>query len=84
VVCEKVRTAVEHHPWSDLAPGLALTISIGFCAETTLDSAEKMLAVADAELYAAKAAGRNRVSGTGASLRASAGGHGPMSANGLP
>ena len=82
VVCEKVRTAVEHHPWSGLAPGLALTISIGYCADTTLDSAEKMLAVADAELYAAKAAGRNRVSGTGASLRAAEERGGPRSANG--
>ena len=34
-------------------------------ADTTLESAERMLAVADAELYAAKAAGRNRVSGAG-------------------
>ena len=68
VVCEKIRAAVEQHPWSDLAPGLALTVSIGYCADTSLDSAERMLATADAELYAAKAAGRNRVSGTGASL----------------
>jgi len=68
VVCEKIRAAVEHHAWSELAPGLALTVSIGFCADTTFDSAERMLAQADAELYAAKAAGRNCVSGTGASL----------------
>jgi len=69
VVCEKVRTAVEQYAWSSLAPGLALTVSIGYCADTTLQSAERMLAEADAELYAAKAAGRNRVSGSGASLR---------------
>ena len=68
VVCEKIRAAVESHPWSELAPGLALTVSIGYCADTSLDSAERMLAAADAELYAAKAAGRNRVSGSGASL----------------
>jgi diguanylate cyclase (GGDEF)-like protein len=72
LVCEKVRVAVEEHHWSGLAPGLALTVSIGYCADTSLDSAERMLAAADAELYAAKAAGRNRVSGTGASLRADA------------
>jgi diguanylate cyclase (GGDEF)-like protein len=70
IVCEKVRAAVADYPWKEVAPGLALTVSIGFCADTTLDSAERMLAVADAELYAAKAAGRNRVSGTGASLLA--------------
>jgi len=68
VVCEKIRAAVEQHAWSDVAPGLALTVSIGYCADTALDSPERMLAAADAELYAAKAAGRNRVSGSGASL----------------
>jgi diguanylate cyclase (GGDEF)-like protein len=69
VVCEKVRSAVEQYPWSSIAPDLALTISIGYCADTSLDSGERMLAAADAELYACKAAGRNCVSGTGASLR---------------
>ena len=73
IVCEKVRTAVEQYPWSSLAPDLALTVSIGYCADTSLQSAERMLAEADAELYAAKAAGRNRVSGSGASLRAGSG-----------
>jgi PleD family two-component response regulator len=69
VVCEKVRSAVEQYPWSTIAPDLALTVSIGYSADTSLQSAERMLAAADAELYAAKAAGRNRVSGSGASLR---------------
>jgi diguanylate cyclase (GGDEF)-like protein len=69
VVCEKVRSTVEQHAWERIAPGLQLTISIGFCADTSHESAERMLAEADAELYAAKAAGRNRVSGTGSSLR---------------
>jgi diguanylate cyclase (GGDEF)-like protein len=69
VVCEKVRSTVEHYDWQQIAPGLALTVSIGFCADTSFESAERMLAEADAELYAAKAAGRNRVSGTGSSLR---------------
>ncbi len=68
VVCEKVRAAVAAHPWDEVAPGLRLTISIGYCADTSLDSADRMLAAADADLYAAKAAGRNRVSGSGASL----------------
>jgi diguanylate cyclase (GGDEF)-like protein len=70
VVCEKIRGTVEQHDWHAIAAGLSLTISIGFCADTSHDSAERMLAEADAELYAAKAAGRNRVSGTGSSLRA--------------
>ena len=71
VVCEKVRAAVADHPWSEVAPGLALTVSIGYCADTALDSAERMLAVADAELYAAKAAGRNCVCGSGPAVAAS-------------
>jgi diguanylate cyclase (GGDEF)-like protein len=72
VVCEKVRAAVADHPWTEVAPDLALTVSIGYCADTSLDSAERMLAVADAELYAAKAAGRNRVCGSGPSIAAPA------------
>jgi diguanylate cyclase (GGDEF)-like protein len=69
VVCEKIRSTVEQYDWQQITPGLALTVSIGFCADTSYESVERMLAEADAELYAAKAAGRNRVSGTGSSLR---------------
>ena len=62
-VCEKLRAAVAGHPWSTVHPGLSLTLSIGVCADTSLSGHERMLAMADRNLYSAKAAGRNRVIG---------------------
>ena len=62
-VCEKLRTAVEQFAWDTIHPGLALTLSIGVCADTTLPGHERMLAAADRNLYLAKANGRNRVVG---------------------
>ncbi len=62
-VCEKLRAAVANHGWSAIHPGIALTISIGVCADTTLPTYDRMLALADRNLYSAKAAGRNRVIG---------------------
>lgn len=60
-ICERLRQAVEAHDWHTVAPGLALTVSIGLC--DALDSADMrtLLERADASLYAAKRAGRNRV-----------------------
>ncbi len=62
-VCEKLRQAVEWHAWDAIHPGMALTLSIGVCADTTLPGHERMLAMADRNLYLAKAGGRNRVVG---------------------
>jgi PleD family two-component response regulator len=62
-VCEKVRGAIAGHDWSRIASGLAITVSIGWCADTTLAGPETMLGAADAALYRAKAAGRNRIAG---------------------
>ncbi len=60
-VCEKLRSAVENFDWNTVHPGLALTLSIGMCADTTLPGHERMLALADRNLYRAKEGGRNRV-----------------------
>ena len=62
-VCEKLKNAVEQHAWDAIHPGLALTLSIGVCADTTLAGHERMLAIADRNLYLAKAGGRNCVVG---------------------
>ena len=60
-ICERLRAAVEHHDWDGIAPGLAVTMSLGLCGDLSLDSPERMLAAADARLYQAKRAGRNRI-----------------------
>lgn len=59
--CERLRVAVEQHPWDDLAVGLHVTISIGLCIQVVgLDMAE-ILTRADAALYKAKHGGRNQI-----------------------
>ncbi|MEO8345106.1 MAG: diguanylate cyclase [Betaproteobacteria bacterium] len=60
-VCEKLRSAVENFDWDTVHSGLALTLSIGMCADTKLPGHERMLALADRNLYLAKEGGRNRV-----------------------
>ncbi len=60
-VCERLRLAVEGYDCSGFAPGQRLTISIGVADQTGLTHHEKMISRADAKLYEAKDAGRNRV-----------------------
>jgi diguanylate cyclase (GGDEF)-like protein len=61
--CEKLRNEIATHDWTRVHSGLALTVSIGYCADTTVTSAERMLAAADGNLYVAKAEGRNCIAG---------------------
>jgi diguanylate cyclase (GGDEF)-like protein len=61
VLCEKLRTAVEHYTWSEIHPQLRVTISFGISDNVRLGNYEKMLAEADEKLYEAKNSGRNRV-----------------------
>ena len=62
-LCEKIRAAVEGHPWHDINPSLQVTLSIGVAGDMTVPNHEKLLGLADAHLYEAKLAGRNRVFG---------------------
>jgi diguanylate cyclase (GGDEF)-like protein len=62
LVCERIRAAIEAHDWASLAPGLAITASIGLSESTGPDVAE-LLSRSDARLYEAKRGGRNRVCG---------------------
>ena len=56
-----VRRAVADHDWSHLHHGLRVTLSLGLAWDAGVESAERLLAQADARLYAAKRAGKNRV-----------------------
>lgn len=62
-VCDRIRTTVESVDWSDLAPGLRVTMSFGVAAapgDTTM-TVEALLDAADRRLHVAKNRGRNRV-----------------------
>jgi diguanylate cyclase len=61
LAAERFRSAVEAHPWSELAPDLAITCSIGVAASCAGEGVADTLARADAALYRAKSEGRNRV-----------------------
>ncbi len=61
-VAEQLRASVEQREWPREVGAFRLTISLGLAARQETDSAEVLLARADEQLYAAKNAGRNRVS----------------------
>ncbi len=61
MLCEKLRSVVEHYTWSEIHPQLSVTVSFGVSDNTRLENYEKMLAEADEKLYEAKNSGRNRV-----------------------
>lgn len=60
-VGEAIRAAVAALDWSDLAPALAVTVSIGVAASGRGRDRAAVLGTADANLYRAKRGGRNRV-----------------------
>lgn len=61
ILCEKLRAAVEHYPWSEIHKQLSVTMSFGVSDNVRLSHYEKLLAEADEKLYEAKNSGRNRV-----------------------
>ena len=61
VAAERVRSLIAMHDWSALRPGLRVTVSAGITLCRAQDTPEQLLARADAALYAAKRAGRNRI-----------------------
>ncbi|HEU4988521.1 MAG TPA: diguanylate cyclase [Gemmatimonadaceae bacterium] len=60
-LCERVRERIEAHDWSAIRPGLRITLSVGLDGDLARGSVDAMLAAADARMYEAKSAGRNRV-----------------------
>ena len=61
VAAERVRRGVAQHDWAAVAPGLAVTVSVGIGVCRGNESIEQLLTRADVALYAAKRAGRNCV-----------------------
>ena len=60
-VCGQLRLAVQNAEWSDLADGLAVTISFGLAEIAGASLYKSVLNEADTRLYRAKNEGRNRV-----------------------
>ena len=59
-VCERLREQVAAHDWQAVSPGLQVTVSVGLACSPPGDCAT-LIETADAALYRAKSAGRNRV-----------------------
>ncbi|QLG88100.1 GGDEF domain-containing protein [Chitinibacter bivalviorum] len=63
-VAERIRLNIAEFDWSSIKKGLnPITVSIGASCRQTAEAAESLLSRADALLYQAKHAGRNRVLG---------------------
>jgi diguanylate cyclase (GGDEF)-like protein len=60
-ICERHRRAIASHDWSEIAIGLAVTISLGVCGDLDVSLPEKRIQAADRSLYRAKASGKNQV-----------------------
>lgn len=60
-VCGQLRQAIQDADWSDIVPGLVVTISFGLAEIVDADGAAAVLEEADKRLYRAKHQGRNRV-----------------------
>lgn len=65
---ERIRVAVETHPMPGPDGPFQVTVSIGAAAFQSEEQVEQLLARADAHLYTAKRAGRNRVETTASIL----------------
>jgi len=60
-ICERILGEVRGHRWDTVASGLHCTASVGVALLKQGESVSRWLGRADAALYEAKAAGRNRV-----------------------
>ena len=59
--CERALSAIRDASWSDIAPGLRVTASVGIAGADEGAEFDAIASLADARLYAAKRAGRDRV-----------------------
>ena len=58
---ERLRTAVAEYRFEHAGKVVPVTVSVGIAAERTIEDAQALIAAADAAMYEAKRAGRNRV-----------------------
>lgn len=58
---ERFRGAVSAADWSDIAPGLKVSVSCGIASIRPSDTLDGVLARADTALYEAKRGGRNQL-----------------------
>jgi len=63
-VAERIRLCIENHNFSDDAPGLGVTVSIGIANFRQYNSIQETLMSADDRMYRAKELGRNRITAT--------------------
>lgn len=61
LICERLRQAIANHDWALIAPGLAVTASLGVCDIAQHPQWSAGMKQADTLLYQAKQSGRNRV-----------------------
>jgi diguanylate cyclase (GGDEF)-like protein len=59
-LCEDLRQCIANYDWERIAPGLAITVSIGLAMSPEASDTTGRLAIADLRLYDAKHLGRNR------------------------
>ena len=59
--CERALAAIRGAVWSDIAPGLRVTASVGIAGAGEGAEFDAIASLADSRLYAAKRAGRDRV-----------------------
>jgi len=60
-IAERIRSGLEHFNFSDVAPGLHVTVSIGMANYKQYKSVQETLMTADNRMYKAKEQGRNKI-----------------------
>jgi diguanylate cyclase (GGDEF)-like protein len=60
-VCDRMRRALQAHPWETVAPGIAMTASFGVATSGSARDVFDLVEEADQQLLLAKRTGKNRV-----------------------
>ncbi|MFN4250381.1 diguanylate cyclase [Deinococcus sp.] len=60
-ICERVRELVNTYDWSQIHPALTVSLSMGVATDPRVPNHERLVSLADEQLYRAKRSGRNQV-----------------------